>query len=79
MFDLSGKTALVTVVVNQIQAQPRVSITKLAGLIPEAIYEEQASGCRFSGAELMRAGFFDKIFKHDYDSIRYLFKAVHAE
>ncbi|MFR0586480.1 alpha-galactosidase [Lactobacillus porci] len=73
------KTALVTVVVNQIQAQPRVSITKLAGLIPEAIYEEQASGCRFSGAELMRAGFFDKIFKHDYDSVRYLFKAVHAE
>lgn len=70
------KEALVFIFDRLAFAQPTLTVTKLAGLDPEKIYQDQETKESFSGSELMELGFYDPIKRHDFSAEVYHFKAI---
>ena len=66
-----------TIVHGMIESvRPRYAYFKVKGLDPEAIYEDLATGKRYSGAALMNAGLPLMVKMHDYAPIEYHFVQV---
>ena len=61
---------------EQAFAQGALTKTHLAGLKPDLLYREEATGQVYSGAELMKLGLYDPVVHQDYTSKSYHFKAL---
>ena len=65
--------ALVLGVVLRKYANPPITLIRLRGLDPEALYEEKHSGQMYTGAVLMYAGIPLPVSEADYQAIRFEF------
>lgn len=61
---------------EQAFAQGALTKTHLAGLKPDLLYREEATGQVYSGAELMKLGLYDPVVHQDYTSKSYHFKVL---
>lgn len=70
------KETLVNAVVLRAKANPLFHTIYLRGLKPEAIYEAEGTGERFSGAALMNGGYPVPVMADDYQAVQVYLKEV---
>ena len=70
--------SLVLGVIPRKYANPPITLIRLRGLDPEALYEEKRTGQMYTGAVLMYAGIPLPVPETDYQAVRFDFVRKHS-